>query len=92
MQFNLVSALQVCLIVLVIALVVAVVQLTIILIDVRSVTKRVKKAAQSIKIIEYLFDGDDAKKIARAIQKTVMNMLQAVGRTARRWIGGGKNG
>ena len=92
MQINLGNILQVTLIILVIAAVVAVVQLIIILVDVRAVTKRVRNAISSVKLLEYFFDGDEAKKLVKKMKKILGGIIEVLGKTIKGWLGGGKNG
>lgn len=92
MQISLIALLQVALLILVIAAVVAMVQLIIILVDIRQVTSKLRKALSTFKLIEYFFDGDELKGFLKKSRKALFGAVEYVVNSLRSVMGGEKNG
>ena len=90
MQVDIMVLLQISLIILVLAIVVAVIQIIIILVDVRQVTKGVKNVLSTIKVFDFFFDGDEAKKTLKKIRKTLFDVIESAIKMVRKLLGGGK--
>ncbi len=90
MQFYLGILIQFALLILVIVLIVAMVQIVLMLLDVREVTKRVRQISASLKVMDYLFDSDDLKALAKNLKKLIFGLLEFVARFVKRLGGGGE--
>jgi hypothetical protein len=91
MQVNLTMLIQIALFLLIITGVAAIVQLVLILFDVRQVTKMLRNAASSLRVLDYLFDGDDLKGMVRGIRKAIIGLIKYIFKSIRRLLGGGKH-
>ena len=90
MQFYLGLLLQFSLLILVIAIIVATVQIVLILLDIREVSKRARQVSASLKVMDYLFDGDDLKVLAKNLKKLIFGILEVIARFIKRLSGGGE--
>jgi myosin-crossreactive antigen len=90
MQFYLGILLQFSLLILVIAFIVATVQIVLILLDIREVSKRARQISASLKVMDYLFDTDDLKALAKNLKKLIFGILEVIGRFIKRLSGGGE--
>ena len=90
MPFYLGVLLQFSLLILVIAFIVATVQIVLILLDIREVSKRARQISSSLKVMDYLFDSDDLKALAKNLKKLIFGILEVIGRFIKRLSGGGE--
>ncbi len=91
MQINLTMLIQIALFILIITGVAAIIQLVLILFDVRQVTKSLRNAVSSLRVLDYLFDGDDLKAMVRGIRRGIIELIKAVFKSIRRMLGGEKH-
>ena len=92
MQINLTMLIQLALLILVISAIVALVQIILILFDVRQATRSISKVVSKIKLLEYFFDGDDAKELVKKARKAFFSLLGYIFRSIRRITGGENDG
>ena len=90
MPFYLGVLLQFSLLILVIAFIVATVQIVLILLDIREVSKRARQISSSLKVMDYLFDSDDLKALAKNLKNLIFGILEVIGRFIKRLSGGGE--
>ena len=90
MPFYLGVLLQFSLLILVIAFIVATVQIVLILLDIREVSKRARQISSSLKVMDYLFDSDDLKALAKNLKNLIFGILEVISRFIKRLSGGGE--
>lgn len=87
MQLNLGNLLQMALLILIIAAVAAVIQVIIILVDVRQITKSIRKSLSAIKLLDYFLDGEEMKKRFKQCRKACFNILESIFKLVQKLLG-----